>query len=205
MTTQNNQEQEVKFYISHLEALEERLQQAGARLKQKRVFEANLRFDTPGGDLVRKAQVLRLRQDERVRLTYKGPSDLGQGVTSRPEIEFEASSFENAQAFLEALGYVVSVRYEKYRTTYLLEDVEVTLDELPYGDFAEIEGLGVEAIRSTAGLLGLNWEARGMESYLALFSRLQAGQALAARHLTFDEVRQKFPAQAFGLLPADES
>src|SRR5512140_2604659 len=117
MTTQNNKEQEVKFFVSDLPGVEKKLLQAGARLKQGRVFEANLRFDTPGGDLTSGQRVLRLRRDERLRLTYKGPSDLGQGVNSRPEIEFEVSSFENAQAFLEALGYVVSVRYEKYRTT----------------------------------------------------------------------------------------
>jgi adenylate cyclase, class 2 len=203
MTTQNNQELEVKFYISDLGALEEKLRQAGALLKQGRVFEANLRFDTPTGELARTARVLRLRRDERLRLTYKGPSDLGQGVTSRPEIEFEVSSFENAQAFLEALGYVVSVRYDKYRTTYLLGEVEVTLDELPYGNFAEIEAPGAEVIQSTAAQLSLTWEARCMESYLALFGRLLASQAITARHLTFEEVRQKFPAEVFGLRPAD--
>ncbi len=204
MTTQNNQEQEVKFYVTSLAGLQEKLRQAGARLKQGRVFEANLRFDTPSGELSRAARVLRLRRDERVRLTYKGPSDYGQGISDRKEIEFEASSFENAQAFLEALGYVVSVRYEKYRTTYLLGAAEVTLDELPYGDFAEIEAPGVEAIQGAAASLGLNWAARCAESYLALFGRLVGGQKLSARHLTFEEVQKKFPPEAFGYKPADK-
>ena len=54
--------------------------------------------------------------------------------------KFEVSSFDNAKALLEALGYRVSVMYEKYRTTYDWGGCEVTLDEMPYGDFAEIEG-----------------------------------------------------------------
>ncbi len=204
MTIQNNQEQEVKFFVSDLAALEKRLLQAGARLKQARVFEANLRFDTPSGELTRAARVLRLRRDERVRLTYKGPSETSQGISDRKEIEFEASSFENAQAFLEALGYVVSVRYEKYRTTYLLGQAEVTLDELPYGDFAEIEAPGVEAIQGAAASLDLDWAARCAESYLALFGRLVGGQKLSARHLTFEEVHRKFAAEEFGYRPADK-
>src|SRR5512138_679172 len=139
---QDNQELEVKFFLAGRDALEARLRAAGARLKHPRVFESNLRFDRPDGSLARQRQVLRLRQDERVRVTFKGPAAAGQDVSDRAEIEFEASSFDNARALLEALGYRVSVMYEKYRTTYELGGCEVTLDELPYADFAEIEGPG---------------------------------------------------------------
>jgi adenylate cyclase class 2 len=201
----NNQEQEAKFYISRLAVLEQRLVQAGARLKNPRTFEANLRFDTPASDLSRGMRALRLRRDERVRLTYKGPNDPSQGISSREEIEFEVSSFDNALAFLEALGYQVMIRYEKYRTTYQLGNVEVTLDELPYGSFAEIEGPGVQEIESAAAALGLTWEARSTESYLSLFYGLVARQGLQARHLTFDEVQVRYPASAFGLQAADQA
>ena len=36
----------------------------------------------------------------------------------------------------KSLGYVISMIYEKYRTTYELDGVLVTLDEMPCGDFA---------------------------------------------------------------------
>jgi adenylate cyclase class 2 len=139
---QDNQEQEAKFFLTRLPALEVRLKDAGARLKHARVFESNLRFDLPDGSLTRQRQVLRLRQDERIRLTYKGPMEAGREVSARTEIEVEVSSFDNTRVLLEALGYRVSVMYEKYRTTYDLGSCEVTLDEMPYGDFAEIEGPG---------------------------------------------------------------
>lgn len=41
---------------------------------------------------------------------------------------------------LQELGYVVSEVYEKYRTTYKLNVLQITLDEMPYGMFVEIEG-----------------------------------------------------------------
>ena len=199
---QDNQEQEAKFYIANLPALQEKLLALGAHLKQDRVFESNLRFDLADASLTGKRQVLRLRQDERARLTFKGPAEAGAEVSSRPEIEFEVSSFNNAKALLEALGYRVSVMYEKYRTTYELGGCEVTLDEMPYGDFAEIEGPGAAVIRTVANTLGLRWATRSGESYLMLFSRLrQAG--LTAQNLSFREVTQKLPPEAFGLAAAD--
>ena len=199
---ENNYEQEAKFYIANLPALESKLKALGAPLKHLRVFETNLRFDFPDRRLTGKHQVLRLRQDERARLTFKGPTDPTREISSRPEIEFEVSSFDNARALLEALGYEISVMYEKYRASYELHGCEITLDELPYGTFAEIEGPDIGAIRGVANLLGLTWAARSRESYLMLFERLRRG-GLTARNLSFAEVSGPFPPEALGLAAAD--
>ena len=51
MTT-NDQELEVKYYISDLPALERRLQSLGAQLVQPRIQELNLRFDLASGELL---------------------------------------------------------------------------------------------------------------------------------------------------------
>ncbi len=203
MASDTNQEQEVKFFLANLPALEQRLRGMGAELLHPRTLEINLRFDTPEGALTRARQVLRLRQDEAVRLTFKGPMQAGQKVSVRQEIEFQASSFENAKAFLEALGYQVSIRYDKYRTTYRLGAVEVTLDELPYADFAELEGADSETIQAAADALGLDWEARSLDSYLGLFSALRQNQGLPAQNLTFEEIKHKYPPESFGLTAAD--
>jgi len=200
----NEQEVEVKFYLRDLAGLEKRLQALGAQLSQPRVRETNLRFDTPDGDLTRAKRVLRLRQDEQVRMTFKGPAAVREDVSVRQEIEFAVSDFEAARHLLEALGYVVSVMYEKYRRTYELDGLHVTLDEMPYGSFAEIEGSEVEGIQAAAARLGLDWGARVMESYLALFGRLQAATQLPGRDLTFDNLagRQVLP-ESMGVRYAD--
>ena len=200
---EDNYEQEAKFYIARLPDLESKLKALQASLKHPRVFESNLRFDFPDRRLTGKRQVLRLRQDERARLTFKGPTDPAQEISSRPEIEFEVSSFANARALLEALGYEISVMYEKYRTSYELNGCEITLDEMPYGTFAEIEGPNAAAIRGAANLLGLKWTARSRESYLMLFERLRQG-GLSARNLSFAEVSGPFPPEALGLSAADD-
>jgi adenylate cyclase class 2 len=197
------QELEVKFWLADLPAVELRLLELEAQLAHARVLEINLRFDTPEGLLTNRSQVLRLRQDFGVHLTFKGPSRPGEAVSIRKEIEFEASSFLAARDFLEALGYQVMVMYEKYRTEYQFKDVLVMLDEMPYGNFCEIEGADVASIQAAAAELGLNWGARNLESYLGIFGRLQQA-GLEAYHLSFSEFAGKtVHLEDLGLSPAD--
>lgn len=178
-------ETEVKFYLSQPGKLISRLTDLTAELVQPRVLEINLRFDTPGMTLSKQARVLRLRQDEAIHLTYKGPGQITQGVLSRQEIEFTVSDFTAAKHFLEALGYEVIVSYEKYRQTYQLAEVLITVDEMPYGHFAEIEGLDPGQIRHVAELLQLNWNNRIIGSYLDIFRMLKSKMKLDFKDLNF--------------------
>lgn len=200
----NQTELEVKYYLADLPALEARLQALGAQPAQARVHEVNLRFDTPTLDLTNSFQVLRLRQDSAARMTYKGPGEDKDGVRLRKEIEFSVSDFDSARDLLQALGYQVTLMYEKYRTTYKLEDVEVSLDQMPYGDFAEIEGPDSASIRRASHSLGLDWERRGSESYTVLFERLRLVLSFTFRDLAFDNFRGvKVTPADLGMQPAD--
>lgn len=200
------QEIEVKFPVRDLDAIARRLEGLGAELAAPRVFELNLRFDTPERTLTSERRALRLRQDTRAVLTYKGPAEYEGGVSSRQEIEFSVSDFSAARKFLEALGYEVSVLYEKYRATYLLNDLTIVLDELPFGKFVEIEGPGASSIAEAASTLGLDWEARSTASYLALFSTLVEARGLQARNLSFAEFEgQQVSAADMELRYADQA
>ena len=181
----NEQELEVKFLVSDLAGLARRLEALGAALVQPRVFESNLRFDDSKGSLTRGGQALRLRQDTRSILTYKGTGRVEGDVNVRQEIEFSVSDYGAARRFLEALGYQVTVLYEKYRTSYDLDEVHVVLDELPYGKFAEIEGPSSEAIQAAAARLGLVWALHSNDTYLGLFTRLRSTLRLNLRDLSF--------------------
>ena len=192
---QGDQEIEVKFYVRDLGALEERLKAQGAALEAERVHEVNLRFDLAGFALREAGQVLRLRRDTKNVVTYKGPVRGGDAM-ARQEIEYQVDDFEAARRVFEALGYQVMVMYEKFRTTYRLGEVLVTLDEMPYGSFAEIEDAGSDdfesaaaSIRAAARALGLDWEARITSSYLAIFDSLRSRSGLRAKNLSFDELR----------------
>jgi adenylate cyclase class 2 len=198
-------ETEVKFHVRDLQKIESRLLELQARLVQPRAHETNFRFDTPGDDLRREKKVLRLRQDDKARLTFKSPRvDRERGVPSRREIEFVVEDFESAKEFLEALGYVVVVFYEKFRATYQLNDTLIMLDELPYGTFVEIESEDVEAIHSIASLLGLKWEAMIKAGYHALYDRVAGKYGLDATRLSFEELKKaKVNVADMDIVPAD--
>lgn len=200
----NQQELEVKLYLVDLPVFQERLEAHEAQLQEPRIHEINLRFDTPDGKLGRAAQVLRLRQDSRARLTFKGPGESLQGVYARQEIEFAVSDFQSARNLFEALGYQVSLMYEKYRTTYVLDDQQVTLDEMPYGNFVEIEGLKAEGIHALSEKMGLNWETRILHSYTALFEQLQQKRGFTFRDLSFENFSNlNITPEDLGVIPAD--
>lgn len=184
--------------------MERRLQALGAEPSHPRLHEINLRFDKPDGELGRGNRVLRLRQDDAARLTYKGPSSYDQSVRLRTEIEFVASDFESARLFLEALGYKVVMMYEKYRTTYELGGTHITLDEMPYGSFMEIEGPETSSILAVCAKLGLEPDRGVPESYTVIFEQLRQTLGLSFRDLSFANFKGvEYSLEKIGIQPAD--
>jgi adenylate cyclase class 2 len=182
-------EVEIKFYLTDMAAYEKRVRSIGASLVRSRTREVNYRFDTPEMSLAREHRVLRLRQDNSIILTYKGPTEVKDGVSVRPEIELEVNDFQAASELLEALGFRMSLKYEKWRTIYQLGDLEITLDEMPFGNFTEIEGGDSAQIQKTAALLALDWKTGITDSYLLLFDHLKSAKNLVINDLTFEALK----------------
>ena len=217
------QETEAKFYVRQLSSVKSRMDELSAHLIQERILETNIRFDLPGAPLRAEGRVLRLRRDTSTKFTYKSASTNEQGVLSREEIEFGVEDFDKAKRFLEALGYQKLVYYEKYRTTYTWQPSEgwarshateggkpsegfvfIMLDELPYGDFVEIEGGTVDSIRAMADQLNLKWDAAIGTSYNALFDRARKALNVSIQDLSFAEfVDIKVEAGHLGVIAAD--
>ncbi len=200
-----DEEIEVKFLLADLHAYRQKLSLIGAELVGKRVFEYNLRFDRPDGSLAAARQILRLRQDEHACLTFKGPGIVEDEVLKRTEIEFEVSDFSAAQRFLEILGYQVFTVYEKYRQTWLLDGVAVSVDEMPYGCFTELEGPDGGTLKKVAEKLDLDWKERINQSYLALLSVYKLKTGNKAKRLTFADFEGvKVNPEDLGLHSADK-
>lgn len=181
-------EVEVKFYVPDLAAFRERLLSAGATLHKPRIYERNVRYDNAWEGLRRKGQLLRLRQDTAVRLTFKGVAHNDDNpaleAKVREELEIGIDDFDTAATILERLGFEAKQVYEKYRETFHLGPVEVVLDQMPFGNFVELEG-DEPAIREAAGHLGLDWQRRILDNYLMLFGRLKEHHHLPFDDLTF--------------------
>jgi adenylate cyclase, class 2 len=188
--TDENLEVEVKFLVTDLAAARQRLLEAGAIPHKARTYEYNIRYDNAWNGLLRQGKLLRLRRDQQSRLTFKGVSelDLVSEAKVRQEIEIEVSEFEATAMILERIGFERRQVYEKYRETFRLGEVEITLDEMPFGHFVELEG-GEDGIRQAAAALGLDWQKRVLDNYLALMARLKASHGLDFDDLTFDNFR----------------
>lgn len=184
--TNNYTETEVKLYVPDLAVVARRLDEVGAKLTKPRVYEINVRYDDARGKLRRGRKVLRLRRDSRVRLTYKDESgvEISGGARSRYEAEVEVSDFDAMEVILGKLGYHRYMTYEKYRTTYELDGAEVTLDEMPYGSFVEIEG-EEDAIHAALEKLQLTDAPRLEAGYTTLFENVKHYLGLDFQDLTF--------------------
>jgi adenylate cyclase class 2 len=163
-------EVEAKFQVPSHYSFRQRILEQGGRSLTGRFLERNTRLDTPDRRLAAAQMLLRLRQGRKTTLTVKQGTD---SFEARHEYEIEIDDYETALELLEVLGYRKTVIYEKYREVYELNNVQVMLDEMPFGCFVEIESEDLARIQTVAGKLGLAWDERIQRSYVAMFARLK--------------------------------
>lgn len=180
-------EQEVKLPYSTVEAARQAVLAAGGRLIVSRRLLADVFYDTADARLVQRSQALRLRYDgPNVTLTWKGAPQPG-AVKTREEIETACVDGGNLAALLGALGYVPRFRSEKHREEYRLDGVLVTVDEVPFGVFVEIEA-DPGAIDAVTRRLGRSPEDYELASYVSLWRRWCAAQGLPFGDMLFRRI-----------------
>ena len=181
-------EVEVKFYLPEPDLMKDRLLEAGA-VSAGRQFEKNIRFEDPSKSLRRRGMLLRLRSDDRIRLTFKStPSRPDPEFKVHRELEVVVDDFEICQGILEGLGFLPEQCYEKWRETFVLEYTKCLIDTMPYGRFLEIEGEKPD-IRGVANRLDLRWDERILLNYLEIFDIIQQEQGLEFKDITFENFR----------------
>ena len=192
-------ETEIKLYTPHLNRVQAALERAGAQLQSPRCHERNLRYENPRQDLTARGIVLRLRQDQQARLTYKEGRVLQNGISQRFEVEVVLDDLAAMDLILRRLGYRVALIYEKYRRTYTLPGAEIVLDEMPFGCFTEIEAPAAR-IEALLPALGLAQQPRMAGSYVEIFADVKARLGLTFRDLTFENFAGiAVPPSALGL------
>lgn len=102
-------------------------------------FEENIIFR--GGSITRKGAVLRIRKVGQLTiLTYKLGVKDDQGIKHQIEYETAVADAFEIEKIIESLGFERSLVYEKRRRKWRFRDVEIALDQLPFGQYMEIEG-----------------------------------------------------------------
>ena len=135
-----------------------------------RDFEENTIF--LGDVLGDRAAIVRIRKTEkRTILTFKRRVESEFDVKKQIEHEVDVSDGTITAAILFELGLSPRLVYEKYRDTWKLRSVEVVLDELPFGNYMEIEGT-VTGIKEAEILLDLEAFETEHETYPRLTAQL---------------------------------
>ena len=165
-----------------------RLLKLRAKLHEKRHFEENTLYDDGARSLQRRGDLLRLRLRQDVEggfLTYKGPPPrLLPGAKVRTEIEVHLDDPAALDRILRRLGFMPSYRYQKYRTVFKAGGLLVSLDELPFGCFIELEG-PKRAIDAVARRLGYKPEDHILLNYRSLHIQHLRERGLPDQDLLF--------------------
>ncbi|CAN5432523.1 hypothetical protein BH18ACI3_BH18ACI3_20960 [soil metagenome] len=130
-----------------------------------------------GGAIVR----IRKTQDRAV-LTFKRRVEGQADVKQQLEYETEVSDAEAVAKILTELGLTPNLVYEKRRRTWRFREVEVVVDELPFGLYMEIEG-SITGIKEAEMLLGIQDLDTEHGTYPQLTARLgkRKGEMFEAR------------------------
>lgn len=175
---------EVKFFPIVVDELRTKLEAAGATLKnpmrlmRRKVYggEANPSMDCTYG---------RVRDEGDVIIMSAKYSAKNNSITSQKEAQIIVNNFESAAQVLESFGLVPTDYQENRRETWQLPDETlVELEEWPdLPAYLEIEGKSVEALKTVASQLGLDWEKHLTTPTDALYA--------THHNLTNEQTRQK--------------
>ena len=150
-------ETEVKISVDSFKKIKEKLSKMNAE-HLATVSERNVLYDTPSGDLKKEDVTLRLRYekdtgkgDVTVTFTVKGHK-INDSLKKRCEFEVDILDQERMEDAIKAIGFVSSRIYEKVREKWLMDNVKICLDELPFGLYVEIEGDREDILRIAEAL-----------------------------------------------------
>ena len=174
-------ETERKYRLSEkrLEEIIAKLNELGAEF-DKEVFEVN--YQHRGGEMDERGATLRLRKiGDFTVLTYKEKLKTEGGTKQKIEFETSVSDVDATEKIIERLGYKLTAVYEKRRKYWKLGEVEVVLDELPFGLFMEIEGTEPEIDRAEKrlGIKELEREPRGYPRLTVKYGKMNGEVAEA--------------------------
>lgn len=182
--TERTHELEVKLRVADTTDARRRIASTGATLLRPRRLQRDFLLDADNGSLRSRRSVLRVRiEPGGATLTFKGPPQPST-MKLREEIEAGAHDGDQLLRVLEAIGYTVWFRYEKYREEFAAAGVIVAVDETPVGSFVEIEG-DHDGIASMARMLGHGPEDYVLESYRGLYTQWCAERGVMPSDMLF--------------------
>lgn len=178
-------EKEVKFKVDDPKGLIGLLKSKSAE-KVSGMFQRTTRMDTPNMDLEKKGIFLRVRTGDKsiVTLKKKINDKADSDLFERLELETEVKDTQVLADVFEQLGFSKRLVMEKYRVNYKYKNTTLSLDELPFGNYIEIEGEPKD-ISTVIKDLELNFSNRINVTYWDLFEEFKKGSGEVSENIVF--------------------
>jgi adenylate cyclase class 2 len=150
-------EYEATFINVNKETIRKKLKSVGAKLIKPEFMQKRVVFNLPSGHEIEGAW-LRVR-DESDKITMSLKVVDGDKIDNQKEICLEVNNFQQAEQFLSSVGCDKKAYQESKRELWILDNVEITIDEWPFLEpFVEIEGKSEEEVRKTSKKLDFNYD-----------------------------------------------
>ena len=177
-------EQEVKFEVPNIKNILKKLKEIGAT-EIATDFQRAIRFETENDDLLSKGMFLRVRSGHGDVITLKRKiSEDNADFKEREEIETKVEDLAKMRKIINYLGFTKEFIFEKYRSNWKYKGAEISVDELPFGNYLEIESTP-ELINEIAKDLELDNKYRKALTYWDLFEKYKKANNLTGDNIVF--------------------
>lgn len=163
-------EYEATFADIDKERVRQSLKRAGAKLVKPEFLQKRTVFFLPEGYDTPEAWARVRDEGDRITMSYKYVA--GGTIEGQREVEVVVNDFQKAVELLEAVGCRQKAYQESKRERWLLDGVEVVIDEWPFLEpLVEIEGENEQAVKKVARKLGFDYSQAIFDSVDFLYQR----------------------------------
>jgi len=163
-------EYEATFININKDEYRQKLKQIGAKLVKPEFLQRRVVFHLPSGHEI-KGGWLRVR-DESDKTTMSLKIVDGDKIEDQKELCLKIDNFDNGVDFLSKIGCERKAYQENKRELWMLDDVEITIDEWPFLEpYLEVEGKSEEKVKAVAQKLNLDYSQAMFCSVAPIYSK----------------------------------
>jgi adenylate cyclase class 2 len=142
------------------------------------------RLDTKGCLLEEKGLFLRVRKDDISTVTLKEKISSKKQIKERKETEFKIDDFRKMIYIFKKLGFKDMKIMEKFRANFKYKHLIISIDEMPFGFFMEIEGPENE-MKNVVKKLSLTDKKRLTSTYWDIFQDINNRKHIIRKNIVF--------------------
>jgi len=149
-------EYEATFVNINKEEIRDKLKNAGAKLIKPEFLQKRVVFNLLKGHEKEYAWLRVRDEQDKITMSYKEIN--GQKIEDQKEINLIINDFKTGEEFLKSIGCPKKAYQENKREIWILDDVEICIDEWPFLEpFVEVEGKSEKEVKTVSEKIGFDY------------------------------------------------